>query len=169
MYCPVYFAESDVASFDGASYMFFKLDAVTSPSPKDLLTMNFKTLHNSGVVMHMEGNHGHTLTLELLKGKLFIRLRKGTLVSPSLCGYSLKVLLCMSLWNVPGDCSRLSAILMALRHSCLVCVLCKRKSFQALSAIQASALPLRMPSACARSLRGLCQLHGVTAAFCCAQ
>lgn len=74
----MYFAESDVVSFDGGSYLLFKLDAVTSASPKDLLTMNFKTLHNSGVLMHMEGNHGHTLTLELLKGKLFVHLRKGS-------------------------------------------------------------------------------------------
>lgn len=74
-----YFAESDVAGFDSASYLLFKLDTVTSSSPKDLLTMNFKSLHNSGVLMHMEGNHGHTVSLELLKGKLFIHLRKGSL------------------------------------------------------------------------------------------
>lgn len=77
--CVLYFAESDMASFDRASYLFYKLDTVTSPSPKDLLTMNFKTLHNSGVLMHMAGNHGHNLSLELLKGKLFIHLRKGSL------------------------------------------------------------------------------------------
>ncbi|TSM28159.1 Contactin-associated protein-like 5 [Bagarius yarrelli] len=69
--------ESDVASFDGSSYLLYKLDGLPSPSPKDLLTMNFKTLHNSGVLMHMEGSHGHTLSLELLKGKLFMHLRKG--------------------------------------------------------------------------------------------
>ncbi|GAA6107699.1 contactin-associated protein-like 4 isoform X1 [Tachysurus ichikawai] len=69
--------QSDVAGFDSASYLLFKLDTVTSSSPKDLLTMNFKSLHNSGVLMHMEGNHGHTVSLELLKGKLFIHLRKG--------------------------------------------------------------------------------------------
>lgn len=79
IYCPVCFAESDVAGFDGASYVLFWLDAATSSSPKDLLTMNFKTLHNSGVLMHMEGNHGHTLTLELLKGKLFVHLSKGSI------------------------------------------------------------------------------------------
>ncbi|KAB5543336.1 hypothetical protein PHYPO_G00077880 [Pangasianodon hypophthalmus] len=69
--------KSDVASFDGASYLLFKLDEVTNPLPKDLLTMSFKTLHSSGVLMHIDSKHGHTLTLELLKGKLFVHLRKG--------------------------------------------------------------------------------------------
>lgn len=79
IYDILFFAESDVASFDGASYLLFNLNGVTSPSSKDLLTMNFKTLQNSGVLMHMEGNHGHTLSLELLRGKLFIHLTKGRL------------------------------------------------------------------------------------------
>lgn len=127
----MYFAESDVASFDRTSYLLFKPDAAASPSPKDLLTMNFKTLHNSGVLMHTDGHHGHTLTLELLKGKLFVRLRKGshTLTMELL---SVNLLSCLNLpWNVPGDRSGLSAILMALRHSCLVCVFYARgKAFK---------------------------------------
>ncbi|XP_046717176.1 contactin-associated protein-like 4 isoform X2 [Silurus meridionalis] len=69
--------KSDVASFDGASFLLFKPNTITSPYPRELLTMNFKTLHNSGVLMHMDSSHGHTLTLEVLRGKLFIHLRKG--------------------------------------------------------------------------------------------
>uniref|UniRef100_A0AAR2KCN3 Contactin associated protein like 3 n=1 Tax=Pygocentrus nattereri TaxID=42514 RepID=A0AAR2KCN3_PYGNA len=69
--------KSDVASFDGASYLLFRSDPAPSLSAKDLLTMNFKSLHHSGILVHMEGQHGHTLTLELLKGKLFLHFRKG--------------------------------------------------------------------------------------------
>ncbi|XP_036451045.1 contactin-associated protein-like 5 [Colossoma macropomum] len=69
--------KSDVASFDGAGYLLFRSDPAPSLSAKDLLTMNFKSLHHSGILVHMEGQHGHTLTLELLKGKLFLHLRKG--------------------------------------------------------------------------------------------
>ncbi|XP_062870599.1 contactin-associated protein-like 4 isoform X2 [Trichomycterus rosablanca] len=67
--------KSNIARFDGSSYLL--LNPTTNPQPKDLLTMNFKTVHNSGVLMHMEGKHGHTVTLELIKGKLFLHLRKG--------------------------------------------------------------------------------------------
>ncbi|XP_076876738.1 LOW QUALITY PROTEIN: contactin-associated protein-like 5 [Brachyhypopomus gauderio] len=66
--------KSDVASFDGTSYLLFR---TPGPSTKDLFSMNFKSHHNTGVLMHMEGQHGQTLTLELLKGKLFLHLRKG--------------------------------------------------------------------------------------------
>lgn len=44
---------------------------------KDLITMNFKTVHNSGVLMHMEEKRGLTVTLDLMKGKLVLHLRKG--------------------------------------------------------------------------------------------
>ncbi|XP_051972805.1 contactin-associated protein-like 5 isoform X2 [Xyrauchen texanus] len=39
--------------------------------------MNFKTLQNSGMLIHMESDSGHTLTLELFKGKLLLQFRKG--------------------------------------------------------------------------------------------
>ncbi|XP_049324954.1 contactin-associated protein-like 5 isoform X2 [Astyanax mexicanus] len=69
--------KSDVASFDGTSYLLFSFDPPPGPSAKDLLTANFKSVHHSGILIHMEDQHGHALTLELLKGKLFLHLRKG--------------------------------------------------------------------------------------------
>uniref|UniRef100_A0A4W4FMW8 Contactin associated protein like 3 n=1 Tax=Electrophorus electricus TaxID=8005 RepID=A0A4W4FMW8_ELEEL len=68
--------KSDVVSFEGTSYLLFR---TTGPSTRNLLSMNFKSRHNTGILMHVEGQHGQTLTLELLKGKLFLHLRKGTL------------------------------------------------------------------------------------------
>uniref|UniRef100_A0A8B9RAR9 Contactin associated protein like 3 n=1 Tax=Astyanax mexicanus TaxID=7994 RepID=A0A8B9RAR9_ASTMX len=70
--------KSDVASFDGTSYLLFSFDPPPGPSAKDLLTANFKSVHHSGILIHMEDQHGHALTLELLKGKLFLHLRKGS-------------------------------------------------------------------------------------------
>uniref|UniRef100_A0A3B1JKS1 Contactin associated protein like 3 n=1 Tax=Astyanax mexicanus TaxID=7994 RepID=A0A3B1JKS1_ASTMX len=70
--------KSDVASFDGTSYLLFSFDPPPGPSAKDLLTANFKSVHHSGILIHMEDQHGHALTMELLKGKLFLHLRKGT-------------------------------------------------------------------------------------------
>uniref|UniRef100_A0A3B1IS72 Contactin associated protein like 3 n=1 Tax=Astyanax mexicanus TaxID=7994 RepID=A0A3B1IS72_ASTMX len=70
--------KSDVASFDGTSYLLFSFDPPPGPSAKDLLTANFKSVHHSGILIHMEDQHGHALTMELLKGKLFLHLRKGS-------------------------------------------------------------------------------------------
>uniref|UniRef100_A0A8B9K345 Contactin associated protein like 3 n=1 Tax=Astyanax mexicanus TaxID=7994 RepID=A0A8B9K345_ASTMX len=75
--------KSDVASFDGTSYLLFSFDPPPGPSAKDLLTANFKSVHHSGILIHMEDQHGHALTLELLKGKLFLHLRKGSIASLS--------------------------------------------------------------------------------------
>uniref|UniRef100_A0A4W4FME5 Contactin associated protein like 3 n=1 Tax=Electrophorus electricus TaxID=8005 RepID=A0A4W4FME5_ELEEL len=72
--------KSDVVSFEGTSYLLFR---TTGPSTRNLLSMNFKSRHNTGILMHVEGQHGQTLTLELLKGKLFLHLRKGTLQGTS--------------------------------------------------------------------------------------
>ncbi|CAM4728856.1 unnamed protein product [Leuciscus chuanchicus] len=68
---------SDVAGFDGSGHLLFRPDPSASPADKDVLSMNFKTLQNSGMLVHMEGHSGHTLTLELFKGKLLLLLRKG--------------------------------------------------------------------------------------------
>lgn len=72
------FSGSDVASFDGSGHLLYRPDPSTNPADKDVLSMNFKTLQNSGMLVHMEDNSGHTLTLELFKGKLLLQFRKGT-------------------------------------------------------------------------------------------
>lgn len=42
------------------------------------ISLKFKTLWNSGILLHAEGHSEHSLTLELEKGKLLLLLRKGT-------------------------------------------------------------------------------------------
>ncbi|KAI2660203.1 Contactin-associated protein-like 3 [Labeo rohita] len=69
--------KSDVASFDGSTHLIFRPDPSASPAVKDVLSMNFKTLLNSGMLVHMEDHSGHALTLELFRGKLLLQLRKG--------------------------------------------------------------------------------------------
>uniref|UniRef100_A0A8C2KFJ2 Contactin associated protein like 3 n=1 Tax=Cyprinus carpio TaxID=7962 RepID=A0A8C2KFJ2_CYPCA len=70
--------KSDVVSFDGSAHLLFRPDPSATPANRDVLSMNFKTLLNSGTLVHMEERSGHTLTLELFRGKLLLQLRKGT-------------------------------------------------------------------------------------------
>uniref|UniRef100_A0A8C2KBZ4 Contactin associated protein like 3 n=1 Tax=Cyprinus carpio TaxID=7962 RepID=A0A8C2KBZ4_CYPCA len=69
--------KSDVVSFDGSAHLLFRPDPSATPANRDVLSMNFKTLLNSGTLVHMEERSGHTLTLELFRGKLLLQLRKG--------------------------------------------------------------------------------------------
>ncbi|XP_030298808.1 contactin-associated protein-like 4 isoform X2 [Sparus aurata] len=73
---------SDVVSFDGRSSLLFRL----SPRPRQMalesISLKFKTLWNSGILLHAEGHSEHSLTLELEKGKLLLLLRKGRRSSP---------------------------------------------------------------------------------------
>lgn len=77
--CPY---NSDVVSFTGQSSLLFRL----SPKPtmaKQRISLNFKTLKNSGTILHADGQSGHSLTLELEKGKLVLCLQTGRGVSPA--------------------------------------------------------------------------------------
>uniref|UniRef100_A0A673LVY6 Contactin-associated protein-like 4 n=1 Tax=Sinocyclocheilus rhinocerous TaxID=307959 RepID=A0A673LVY6_9TELE len=65
------------STFDGSAHLLFRPDPSATPSNRDVLSMNFKTLLNSGMLVHMEERSGHTLTLELFRGKLLLQLRKG--------------------------------------------------------------------------------------------
>uniref|UniRef100_A0A8C6ULS6 Contactin associated protein like 3 n=1 Tax=Neogobius melanostomus TaxID=47308 RepID=A0A8C6ULS6_9GOBI len=71
--CPYNF---DVVSFTGQSSLLFRL----SPKPtmaKQSISLNFKTLKNSGTLLHADGQSGHSVTLELEKGTLVLRLQTG--------------------------------------------------------------------------------------------
>ncbi|KTF90577.1 hypothetical protein cypCar_00037133 [Cyprinus carpio] len=69
--------QSDVVSFDGSAHLLFRPDPSDSLADRDVLSMNFKTLLNSGMLVHMEEHSGHSFTLELFRGKLLLQLRKG--------------------------------------------------------------------------------------------
>ncbi|XP_031414922.1 contactin-associated protein-like 4 isoform X2 [Clupea harengus] len=74
--------KSDVMQFDGSSSLVYKFSPNSSQPTKDKLSLKFKTLINSGNLLHMEAMHGQSLTVELLKGKLLFHLRKGKRPSP---------------------------------------------------------------------------------------
>ncbi|XP_072246689.1 contactin-associated protein-like 4 [Leuresthes tenuis] len=77
--CPY---DSDLVSFNGHSSLLYRL----SPWPRRMATqsiyLKFKTLKNSGMLLHAEGQNEQSLTLELEKGKLFLLFRKGRSLSP---------------------------------------------------------------------------------------
>uniref|UniRef100_A0A6Q2YV66 Contactin associated protein like 3 n=1 Tax=Esox lucius TaxID=8010 RepID=A0A6Q2YV66_ESOLU len=75
--CPY---KSDVASFDGSGCLLYSFSPKPTPNPagKDILSLKFKTQLNSGTLIHVEGRHDRSLTLELHRGKLLLHLRKGS-------------------------------------------------------------------------------------------
>ncbi|XP_063068838.1 contactin-associated protein-like 5 [Engraulis encrasicolus] len=75
--------KSDVMEFDGSSSVLYKFSPNSSQAPKDKLSLKFKTMLNSGTLIHMEGTHGPSLTVELVKGKLLFHLSKGNAKHPS--------------------------------------------------------------------------------------
>ncbi|XP_064798223.1 contactin-associated protein-like 4 isoform X2 [Oncorhynchus masou masou] len=79
--CPY---KSDVASFDGSGCLLYRFSPNPTPirTAKDSISLKFKTLQNSGTLIHTEGQHDRSLTLELHKGTLLLHLRKGKGASP---------------------------------------------------------------------------------------
>ncbi|KAI1905287.1 hypothetical protein AGOR_G00014550 [Albula goreensis] len=69
--------KSDVASFDGSSSLLYRFSQNSSQTAKDVISMKFKTLQNSGIIIYGEGHEGHSLTLELHKGKLLLHIKTG--------------------------------------------------------------------------------------------
>lgn len=76
------FPAQDVASFDGSSSLIYRLNVWPSPTGKEVVSLKFKTLKNSGTLLHAEGQGGHSLTLVLEKGRLLLYHQQG---STSLC------------------------------------------------------------------------------------
>uniref|UniRef100_A0A667X365 Contactin associated protein like 3 n=1 Tax=Myripristis murdjan TaxID=586833 RepID=A0A667X365_9TELE len=61
---------SDVMSFDGDSSLVYRLSPRPRQMARETISLKFKTLRNSGILLHAEGQSEHSLTLELVKGKL---------------------------------------------------------------------------------------------------
>lgn len=74
------FVDSDVVSFDGHSSLLYRLSPRLRQMARESISLKFKTLRNSGTLLHAEGLSEHSLTLELKKGKLLLVLRKGTIL-----------------------------------------------------------------------------------------
>uniref|UniRef100_A0A3Q3E2H3 Contactin associated protein like 3 n=1 Tax=Labrus bergylta TaxID=56723 RepID=A0A3Q3E2H3_9LABR len=64
---------SDVMSLDGvSSSLVFRLSPGLRQTSRDVMSLQFKTLRNSGTLLHVEGEGGLGLSLELERGKLLL-------------------------------------------------------------------------------------------------
>uniref|UniRef100_A0A8C4F1E1 Contactin associated protein like 3 n=1 Tax=Dicentrarchus labrax TaxID=13489 RepID=A0A8C4F1E1_DICLA len=61
---------SDVAHFDGSSSVIYRLSVRPSWMAMEAISLKFKTLKNSGTLLHAEGQRDHSLTVVLEKGRL---------------------------------------------------------------------------------------------------
>ncbi|KAM4551107.1 contactin-associated protein-like 4 isoform 2-T2 [Odontesthes bonariensis] len=69
---------SEVVSFtDGSSSLMYKPGPGQRRTSIEVISLKFKTLRNSGTLLHAEGPEGLGLSLELEKGKLLLLLRPG--------------------------------------------------------------------------------------------
>uniref|UniRef100_A0A3Q3IXZ4 Contactin associated protein like 3 n=1 Tax=Monopterus albus TaxID=43700 RepID=A0A3Q3IXZ4_MONAL len=68
---------SDVVSLDGSSSLVYRLSPGLRRTSKEVVSLNLKTLRNSGTLLHAEGWGGLSLSLELERGKLLLLLRQG--------------------------------------------------------------------------------------------
>ncbi|CAJ1061130.1 contactin-associated protein-like 4 [Xyrichtys novacula] len=74
---------SDVANFDGSSSLVYRLSVRPSWSEMEVISLKFKTLRNSGTLLHAEGQREHSLTLVLEKGRLLLYHQQGLSSSSS--------------------------------------------------------------------------------------
>ena len=68
-----------MANFDGNSSLIYRLSVRPSWSEMEVISLKFKTLKNSGTLLHAEGKRDHSLTLVLEKGKLLLYHQQGTM------------------------------------------------------------------------------------------
>uniref|UniRef100_A0A8B9TNU6 Contactin-associated protein-like 4 n=1 Tax=Anas platyrhynchos TaxID=8839 RepID=A0A8B9TNU6_ANAPL len=63
---------SEVVGFDGKSCLIYTFNQNLMSTLKDVISLKFKTMQSDGILLHREGQNGDHITLELLKGKLFL-------------------------------------------------------------------------------------------------
>lgn len=69
---------SDVLGLDGSSGLVYRVSPAPRRTSGDVVSLKFKTLRNSGTLLHLEGEQGLGISLELERGKLQLLLRRGT-------------------------------------------------------------------------------------------
>ncbi|KAM7408345.1 hypothetical protein PAMA_002178 [Pampus argenteus] len=72
--CPY---NSAVVSFDGHSSLSYRLSPRPRQVTRESISLKFKTLRNSGMLLHAQGQEELSLTLQLDEGKLLLLLQKG--------------------------------------------------------------------------------------------
>ncbi|XP_068599937.1 contactin-associated protein-like 4 [Brachionichthys hirsutus] len=74
---------SDVANFDGSSSLIYRLGVWPNWTGMEVITLKFKTLRNSGMLLHAEGQRDHSFTLVLKEGRLLLFHQEGVNSSSS--------------------------------------------------------------------------------------
>uniref|UniRef100_A0A3Q3M7H4 Contactin-associated protein-like 4 n=1 Tax=Mastacembelus armatus TaxID=205130 RepID=A0A3Q3M7H4_9TELE len=69
---------SEVANFDGSSSLVYRLVVRPVWTATEIISLKFKTLKNSGTLLHAEKQRDHSLTLVLEKGRLLLYHQQGT-------------------------------------------------------------------------------------------
>uniref|UniRef100_A0A8C9ZUG3 Contactin associated protein like 3 n=1 Tax=Sander lucioperca TaxID=283035 RepID=A0A8C9ZUG3_SANLU len=73
---------SDVVSLDGGSSgLVYRLSPVPRRASREAISLKFKTLRNSGTLLHADGEGALGLSLELERGKLLLKLNSGRISS----------------------------------------------------------------------------------------
>ncbi|XP_008841288.1 contactin-associated protein-like 3 [Nannospalax galili] len=78
---------SEVAYFDGQSALHYKFEKESIRPTRDVISLKFKAMQSSGLILHGEGQHGNHVTLELIKGKLVFYLNSGNGNLPPTSGH----------------------------------------------------------------------------------
>ncbi|KAM9762601.1 contactin-associated protein-like 4 [Menidia menidia] len=68
---------SDTVSFDGSSSLVYRLNIRPNWASMEVISLKFKTLKNSGTLLHAEGHRDHSLHLVLEKGMLLLYHQQG--------------------------------------------------------------------------------------------
>ncbi|TKS79428.1 Contactin-associated protein-like 4 [Collichthys lucidus] len=102
---------SDVVSLDdsgssssSSSSLVYRLSTGPRRTSSDVVTLKFKTLRNSGTLLHAEGEGGLGLSLELERGKLQLLLRQGRQQTANRPVYQKTAVECVKAGEDPGEC-----------------------------------------------------------------
>ncbi|XP_064142411.1 contactin-associated protein-like 4 isoform X2 [Loxodonta africana] len=68
---------SEVINFDGNNSLIYRFTQSAMGPVKDVISLKFKTTQSNGILFHSEGRSGNHITLELVKGKLFLLISSG--------------------------------------------------------------------------------------------
>uniref|UniRef100_A0A8C6YG16 Contactin associated protein family member 4 n=1 Tax=Naja naja TaxID=35670 RepID=A0A8C6YG16_NAJNA len=68
---------SDVADFDGRSFLLYRFKPKSTTAIKDVISLKFKTSQRDGILLHREGQNGDHITLVLSNGKLSLLINIG--------------------------------------------------------------------------------------------
>ncbi|XP_053153572.1 contactin-associated protein-like 4 isoform X2 [Hemicordylus capensis] len=69
--------KSEVADFDGKSFLIYRFNPKSTTALKDVISLKFKTIHSDGILLHREGQNGDHITLALVNGKLSLLINIG--------------------------------------------------------------------------------------------